>query len=63
METLLISIIYCLMAGITYSKQLPLMDEDFISPEGACMFLAVFWWITIPIYIIKSVFFNKWIKQ
>lgn len=61
MELALMITVYILMAGITYFKQLKVTEYD--NNDVVASIVALFWFISVPVYIIRAVFINDWKKQ
>ena len=54
-------IIYVLMYGIIYFKQSKITNYE--ESELVAFLVALIWFISVPVYIIRAVFINDWRKQ
>lgn len=53
--------LYFIMSGIVYKKQSKAMQKEYDNPIIAASFCAIFWPITLVVYIIRATFFEDWI--
>lgn len=60
LEIILTILIYIIIGGFVFYKQIKVLEYDYDLPEVPSLFSGIFWPITIIIVFIKKIIIQKW---